>query len=217
MKVTAETSRITVPEFGWQTADPPRSMAYLLPAMKRLLPPLGPQTRVLDVGCGNGFLAGWFAQQGCLVVGIDLSKNGIEHARRTHPAARFEVLGATQDLIHLLEAEQFDIVVSTEVVEHLYAPRDWAAGCFGALRPGGMLICTTPYHGFLKNLFISLKNGWDRHMNPLRDGGHIKFWSRATLTKLLRESRFTNIRFRGAGRAPYLWMSMVMTAERPPA
>ena len=33
--------------------------------------------------------------------------------------------------------------ISTEVVEHLYAPREWAKGCFRALKPGGRLICTT--------------------------------------------------------------------------
>jgi 2-polyprenyl-3-methyl-5-hydroxy-6-metoxy-1,4-benzoquinol methylase len=33
--------------------------------------------------------------------------------------------------------------ISTEVVEHLYASREWAKGAFRALKPGGRLICTT--------------------------------------------------------------------------
>jgi 2-polyprenyl-3-methyl-5-hydroxy-6-metoxy-1,4-benzoquinol methylase len=38
----------------------------------------------------------------------------------------------------------FDLVLSTEVVEHCYAPRLWAAAAFTALRPGGLLIASTP-------------------------------------------------------------------------
>ncbi len=108
----------------------------------------------------------------------------------------------------------FDIVVSTEVVEHLYSPREWAAGCHAALRPGGKLICTTPYQGYLKNLLISFVGGWDKHANPLWDGGHIKLWSRATLTALLREARFEKIEIRGVGRAPALRMTMVARAVK---
>jgi 2-polyprenyl-6-hydroxyphenyl methylase/3-demethylubiquinone-9 3-methyltransferase len=123
---------------------------------------------------------------------------------------------AYADLLEQLGEAPFDLVVSTEVVEHLYSPREWAAGCYNALKPGGRLICTTPYHGYLKNLAISLAGRWDHHANPLWDGGHIKLWSRRTLSKLLRDAGFSNLRFQGAGRAPSLWMTMVICADRPP-
>src|SRR5436189_41464 len=111
----------------------------------------------------------------------------------------------------------FDIVVSTEVVEHLYAPRVWARACFQALKQGGRFICTTPYHGYWKNLAISLLGHWDKHLNPLWDGGHIKLWSEATLHRLLEEAGFVNFQARGAGRIPVLWMTMVARADRPAA
>jgi 2-polyprenyl-3-methyl-5-hydroxy-6-metoxy-1,4-benzoquinol methylase len=175
---------------------------------------LEPGTRVLDVGCGNGFTCGEFLRRGCNVVGIDLSEQGIALARENYPTARFEILAADQDILQNLAEEPFDLVVSTEVVEHLYAPREWAAGCYAALKPGGIFICTTPYHGYLKNLLISLKGGWDKHATPLWDGGHIKLWSRRTLSALLGEAGFTDLRFAGAGRLPALWMTMVFGAEK---
>lgn len=174
-----------------------------------------PSTRVLDVGCGNGFLCGEFIKRGCKVVGTDLSRQGIELARKNYPAGRFELLGADVNVLEHLGLEPFDIVVSTEVVEHLYAPREWARVCFAALKPGGIFICTTPYHGYFKNLAISLLGKWDTHANPLWDGGHIKLWSKRTLEELFTEAGFTNLRFRGAGRVPGLWMTMVVKAERP--
>ena len=47
------------------------------------------------------------------------------------------------------------------------------------------------------------------------DGGHIKFWSRRTLSALLEEVGFGRLEFRGAGRLPYLWNSMILSARRP--
>lgn len=176
---------------------------------------LGPAVRVLDVGCGNGFTCGEFLNHGCQVIGIDLSGQGIEIARKAHPQARFEVLPADERLLQNLGERPFDIVVSTEVVEHIYSPRDYAQGCFQALKPGGRFICTTPYHGYLKNLVLSLMGKWDSHANPLWDGGHIKLWSWNTLKRLLMEIGFTNIQFRGVGRLPYLWMTMVVSGDKP--
>jgi 2-polyprenyl-3-methyl-5-hydroxy-6-metoxy-1,4-benzoquinol methylase len=171
--------------------------------------------RVLDVGCGNGFTCGEFLKRGCQVVGIDLSREGIEIARGAHPNGRFEVLPADDRLLVNLREEPFDLVVSTEVVEHLYAPRAYARGCFHALKPGGRFLCTTPYHGYLKNLALSLAGKWDTHADPLWDGGHIKLWSRRTLAALLRETGFENLQFRGVGRLPFLWMTMLMSGDRP--
>ncbi len=146
---------------------------------------------------------------------MDLSREGIDIARRSFPGARFEVLPADDNLLSNLQADPFDVVISTEVVEHLYDPRAYVKGCFEAIRPGGRFVCSTPYHGYLKNLALALANKWDKHADPLWDCGHIKLWSRNTLFKLLTEGQFTNLQFRGAGRLPYLWMSMVVSGDRP--
>jgi len=58
-------------------------------------------------------------------------------------------------------------------------------------------------------------NRWDSHASPLWDGGHIKLWSRKTLSALLDEAGFVKLQFRGVGRLPKLWMTMVMSGDRP--
>ncbi len=199
--------------------------------------------RVLDVGCGNGFMCGQFLKLGCEVTGIDLSEQGVARARESFPAGRFEVMGVEElaaasrgvcpwaispslgsvfpktsgsvDKASEGWAGAFDMVISTEVVEHLYRPREWARGCLAALRPGGRFVCTTPYHGYLKNLAISLAGKWDRHASPLWDGGHIKLWSKRTLFALLHEAGFRDLEFCGIGRVPGLWMTMVVAAAKP--
>ena len=201
--------------YEFRNAQASHMHRHFMPKVFELCGPIDARTRVLDVGCGNGFTCGEFAKRGCQVVGVDMSQSGIELARKAFPKCRFEVASASADLLELLGAEPFDIVISTEVVEHLYDPRAYARTCFKALRGGGRFICTTPYHGYLKNVAISLAGKWDSHADPLWDCGHIKFWSRATLTRLLTEAGFQHFRFRGAGRLPYFWMTMVMSADKP--
>lgn len=212
---TSHSPHAYVPEFGFVSADPLQSFSYLLGPVEALIGPVAAGTRVLDIGCGNGAWAEHLLRQGCRVVGIDVSHVGIAHAQKAHPAARFVKTGIRPDILEVLGEEPFDIVVSTEVIEHLYAPREWAACAFDALRPGGRLVCSTPHHGYLKNLILSITNKWDAHLSPMWDGGHIKFWSRRSLSMLLSEAGFENLRFRGAGRAPFLWMSMVMSGDKP--
>jgi 2-polyprenyl-3-methyl-5-hydroxy-6-metoxy-1,4-benzoquinol methylase len=202
-------------DYGFCHAGESHMVPHLMPPILAFAGDLKPGARVLDVGCGNGFVSGIFLRLGCTVVGIDLSRQGIEWARRSYSQARFELMGAGPEMLQQLGEEPFDIVVSTEVVEHLYSPREWAHGCFKALRPGGCLICSTPYHGYLKNLLISLLGKWDSHLDPLWEGGHIKLWSRRTLSALLTEAGFTGLEFRGAGRMPGVWMTMVAKALKP--
>lgn len=201
--------------FDWPNSTPEHTHVYLLPAILSFCPPLGAGVRVLDVGCGNGSMAGEFINRGCDVVGIDLSESGIRIARQNYPRARFEILAADDRILSNLGEQPFDIVLSTEVVEHLYDPYLYAKGCFAATRPGGRFICSTPFHGYLKNLMLSLTGSWDKHASPLWQGGHIKLWSVKTLSALLNESGFRDIQFKGAGRFAYLWKSMVLCAFAP--
>jgi 2-polyprenyl-3-methyl-5-hydroxy-6-metoxy-1,4-benzoquinol methylase len=189
--------------------------AYLLPKLLSVAGDLPPHSRILDVGCGNGAVAAEFAKLGHSVVGIDLSNAGIGIARESCPAGRFEVLAADADVLANLGEQPFDLVYSVEVIEHLFDPRGLLNGCYAATRPGGKFICTTPYHGYWKNLAISLADGWDKHTRPLFDGGHIKFFSRKTLSELMTEVGFQRLKFYGAGRIPYMWKSMVMEGTRP--
>lgn len=60
---------------------------------------------------------------------------------------------------------------------------------------------------------MALTGKMDGHFTALWDGGHIKFWSRKTLTTLLAKHGFEVMEFRGCGRFPYLWKSMFIRAS----
>jgi hypothetical protein len=78
----------------------------------------------------------------------------------------------------------------------------------------GILIITTQYNGYFKNLMIALLNKSDTHFNPLWEGGHIKFFSKNTLEKLIYRNGFKLENFYGAGRIPYLWKSMILVCKK---
>jgi 2-polyprenyl-3-methyl-5-hydroxy-6-metoxy-1,4-benzoquinol methylase len=197
-----------VSEYHFDAAGPRYACDYVANPVLALCRELGAR-KVLDLGCGNGEFSRRLAATGTTVVGCDPSASGIEIARRSVPGVTFHRLGVEDDPAALGDAN-FDTVVAMEVVEHLYAPRLLPRFARQVLAPGGAFVVTTPYHGYLKNLTLSLLGKWDWHLNPLWDGGHIKFWSEKTLRQLIEPEGFRFERFVGAGRLPWLWMSMVL-------
>jgi len=147
------------------------------------------------------------------VTGIDPSTEGIAQAQTRYPHLTLHEGSAYEDLAE--RYGRFPVVTSLEVVEHLYAPRRYAATLFDLLEPGGTAIVSTPYHGYWKNLAMALTGKLDAHFTALWDHGHIKFWSIRTLSALLREAGFVDIRFERVGRIPALAKSMIAIARKP--
>jgi 2-polyprenyl-3-methyl-5-hydroxy-6-metoxy-1,4-benzoquinol methylase len=191
------------------------SHAYLSEPIRELCARSAPAGgRLLDVGCGNGWLARELADAGFAITGVEPSATGIRHARQLVPTAAFHQLGVYDDLSCIPDGS-FDAVISAEVIEHLFAPRVLIQLAWDKLKPWGVFVVTTPYHGFAKNLAIALLGGWDRHHQPGHDGGHIKFFSRRTLEALLRERGFQVTEFVGVGRIRWLWKSMILVGRKP--
>lgn len=201
---------------GYRYADGDTSCAhgYLLPAVRKELSrlPASPR-RLFDLGCGNGSVGAVLHAEGWDVEGVDPSAEGIAQARTRHPGLRLEPGSAYDDLA--ARFGRIPVVISLEVVEHVYAPRDYARTLADLLEPGGTAIISTPYHGYLKNLAMAVTGKMDAHFTALWDHGHIKFWSFRTLSQLLTEAGLEQIRFLRVGRIPPLAKSMIAIARKP--
>jgi len=170
------------------------------------------QRRIFDLGCGNGAVAAHLSRLGYEVHGVDTSEEGIAIAKEDHPDIDLHQRSVYEPLA--LDFGQFPVVLSLEVIEHLYYPRKLCSTALDLLEPGGTLILSTPYHAYLKNLALALTGRLDSHFTALWDHGHIKFFSPRTLEKLLREAGFANISFRRVGRIPPFAKSMIAVAGK---
>ncbi len=175
---------------------------------------LGDRVRtVCDLGCGNGYLAGLLSQAGYRVVGVDASPSGIAIAEHQYPKIRFVAARFGRDLGKQIGGP-FDLVVSSEVIEHLYRPSDLLEAADALLSPEGALVITTPYHGYWKNLALAVSGRMERHFDPLADSGHIKFFGVRSLTRLLATHGFKVLQFSFIGRLRPFAKSMLCVAHR---
>jgi len=199
-------------DYGYMDSEPHHTFFYLHDA---LLTMLNKDTNrcILDLGCGNGHFVSYLVKQGYDAYGTDASENGIAIAKKEYPGRFFLQDLSTDKLPVELQKVKFDTIVSTEVIEHLYNPDGFIEFCKNVLQKHDELIISTPYHGYWKNLLLAILDKWDSHHDPTWHGGHIKFWSKKTLSKLLTDKGFTVTEFKGCGRAPYFWKSMIIKAR----
>ncbi len=136
--------------------------------VKRHRPPkvAGRAARLIDVGCGVGRTSWALTAAGYDVVGVDPEERVVELARASavqaaqeaggaatgvadgadaaHAQAHFEVGDATAQPPPAWTGH-FDVAVCSEVIEHVQQPESVIRYCRDVLRPGGLLILTTPH------------------------------------------------------------------------
>ncbi len=97
---------------------------------------------VVEAGSGEGYGAALLAASGAaVVVGLDLDHPTLVHAARRYP----QVAAVRANLVALpVATATADLVVSSQVVEHLWDQDAFVAECARVLRPGGSLVVTTP-------------------------------------------------------------------------
>lgn len=196
--------------YAYDDAEHTHAHAYLSKHVLALVDALKPK-RIIDLGCGNGSLTALLGRS-CEAIGVDTSESGIAFAQKTYPGVAFKVRSIYEPLEE--EFGTFDVVVSTEVIEHLIDPRRFLAVSNGLLEVGGHIVLSTPYHGYFKNLALALTGKLDSHFTALWDGGHIKFFSIKTLSRMLEEKGFIVEKVLRVGRVATLAKSMIFVARK---
>ncbi len=97
-----------------------------------------PDDRVLDVGCGDGFLSAKLAEAGCQVVALDADAEVLERAKQRWPESQIDWLHA--DLMTAeLPLDSFDVVLSNAALHHLPDLGEALTRMSALVRPGGRL------------------------------------------------------------------------------
>jgi 2-polyprenyl-3-methyl-5-hydroxy-6-metoxy-1,4-benzoquinol methylase len=148
--------------------------------------------RILDVGCSKGYFLDVARAAGWDAVGIDLNRNAVEEARARGLDARQGELS-----VGLFEETSFDVVALFDLLEHTCDPRSTLRLCHHFLRPGGLLVLTTPDIGGLVPratycVFAKTIGAWGHPTPP----GHLVQFSRKTLRRAIEGSGFQIVRQR---------------------
>ena len=197
------------PELATEATTLRMRQTLILDALRRY-GMLGSPSRVLDAGCGAGEFLRFFAEREFEVYGIDLVQEALERAQQLCPGASLH-LGSLEEPLPF-SSGFFDVVWCTEVLEHLFLPASALKEFHRVLKAGGLLIVTTPYHGFLKNLAV-LSFGFERHFDVT--GAHIRFFTKRSLVCSLTASGFKVMAARGLGRVWPVYKSVLVVARKP--
>jgi 2-polyprenyl-3-methyl-5-hydroxy-6-metoxy-1,4-benzoquinol methylase len=181
----------TIPE-GLEPADFALRRSFLLEHVT-------PGDRVLDVGCGEGAFAAELQRFGAEVVGVDVAQEPLRRALRLHPELDLHLVECPR--AWPLADASFDVVWAGEVIEHVADTAAWLSEARRVLRSGGLLLLTTPSWGRVARLRATLsERAFAESFDPL--GEHVRYYSRATLTRLLAGFGFERVSVRRAGGAP---------------
>ncbi len=199
---------------SYYNVAPTYANTYLWPALKKVIEARNwPDRRAFDLGCGNGATCNMLSTLGFKTTGVDISESGIALANGAFPHVTARIGSVYDDLAKTYGT--FPLVVSLEVIEHCMDPRGFAKTFLSLIAPGGIGFLSTPYHGYLKNLALSISGKMDEHFTALWDGGHVKFFSIRSLRKLLREAGAADPQFLRVGRVPVLAKSMIAIIQNP--
>lgn len=144
---------------------------------------------VLDVGCGRGEFARELRKKNCEVVGIDISPVVIENSKNClNKSFCFDLEQKTWPVE--LTSMRFDLIVASELVEHLFNPEAFLKKVRNLIKPGGEMIITTPNFLFWKNRLKMFFGRFKYEEKGLLDFGHVRFFTIRTLVKTLEENGF---------------------------
>jgi SAM-dependent methyltransferase len=145
---------------------------------------------VLEAGFGEGYGADLLAGVARRVVGVDYDESAVTHVLARYP--RVEALQGNLAQLPLPGAS-VDVVVNFQVIEHLWDQPQFVAECRRVLRPGGLLLISTPNR-------ITFTPGSDTPINPF----HTRELNAAELTQLLVDGGFTLESMAGVFHGPRL-------------
>lgn len=173
-----EQYRVWLARSGADATDIERRLAALLWRHKYLLrafPIVG--KRVLDHGCMDGVFTIALQRAGAEVTGFDIAPAAVAQAEKFRGSAK-----GPRFLTDPPVGETFDVVFSNEVIEHVPDDRAFAGELIKFVRPGGILVGTTPVGRYF----------WDPDHKRAYDAASLRSalepWGRVTLRRLYRKA-----------------------------
>lgn len=140
---------------------------------------------MLDLGCGNGYLAGLIAQRGYAVTGVE--RAGCYDPAQV-PANVTLVEGDLEREIPVKGV--FNAILCADILEHLRSPEALLRQIVPLLAPDGRLICSLPNSGHLYFRLVVLSGRFPQEDKGLFDRTHVRFYTWEGWRDLLENAGF---------------------------
>ena len=153
-----------------------------------------PDGHVLDIGCGQGYVAAEFVKKGCRVTGMDRYVPAADEAPKGVDFIRWD-LDRSEFPVNV---SQFDQIFMLDIIEHLKAPEDFmdelrfATGC---KRPE--LVMTTANIGFGATRLMLLLGQFNYGKRGILDATHTRLFTFRSMNELLKQSGYKVLEMRG--------------------
>ena len=181
-----------------------------------------PQTtkRVLDLGCGSGALGERLRKEiSCQVIGVTCSESEAELARKRLN----QVLVRDLNSFDPSEVGNFDCIICSHVLEHLFNPHELLKRLRRSLLPGGALIVALPNVLHWRQRLQFVRGRFEYTEGGLMDRTHYRFFDWHTARVLLADSGYRVIEEQACGSFPLSrflfrfgdWMDRVMLKMFP--
>ncbi len=190
--------------------DELNDFVYKWPVIKKVFPRIN-RLKVLDYGCGSGRLLGELINNfpDNSYIGADVSESGLKRAKRNLGEVEF---AKVSDGVKLpFGKNSFDLIIATDVIEHVYDTKLLFSEFYRILRMGGEIIITIPYHGLIKNILICLA-GFEEVFDPT--GPHIRFFTKRSLNKCLSQAGLIQVYITTFGRFYPLSRGLLSIAKK---
>jgi 2-polyprenyl-3-methyl-5-hydroxy-6-metoxy-1,4-benzoquinol methylase len=172
--------------------------------------------KVLDIGCGNGNISRYIGSKGHLVTGIDISKSAIDKAIELNEMKNVAFFNISAE--NLNSNQKFDLIICSEVIEHLNIPENVISTLKNLLKHKGVLIVTVPNGFGPREVLITKPIQWLKKNKPslftvinnikskmgftgqtiqsdADDLTHVQFFTKKSLTNLISKHNLKLINF----------------------
>ncbi len=191
--------------YGYDTeAAAPTFLDGILAELVSSFGPYRREGRLLDVGFGAGGLLRTARDAGWNTFGVELSPAAVRRGLARSLGALYE----GSFLEHPSEGN-FDVIVMSELVEHLVDPMPYLRRAAELLRPGGLLYATTPHGRGLSGRLLGAS--W----SVLRPPEHLQLFSIASLRASLQRAGFSRPRVFARGLLPHELLDKARSVLRP--
>jgi 2-polyprenyl-3-methyl-5-hydroxy-6-metoxy-1,4-benzoquinol methylase len=144
------------------------------------LVPVGAPLKILDVGCGPGWVAAELRRRGHHVAGVDVVADEAI-AERTDRFFLADVEGGLPDEV----GDGYDVVIAADVIEHVRNPDELLADLAGRMDPFGTIIASVPNFGHWYPRLRTMAGLFDYDQRGILDRTHVRFFTRRSFRRTL--------------------------------